>query len=56
MSYYHHGKGLESYLRSVEGAVESGRRMLSEFEEAEHEAVEGYARALSVLKELGKEV
>lgn len=48
--YYHHGKGVESYLRSVQGPVESGRRILEEFEAARHEALEGFARALHELE------
>jgi RNase P subunit RPR2 len=53
-SYYHHGKGLESYLRSVTGSVESGRRMLSEFEETQQEAVAGFQRVMADLTERGK--
>jgi RNase P subunit RPR2 len=54
--YYHHGKGLESYLRSVQGAAESGRRMLEEFEATQHEAVEGFARALDYLNQYDKKL
>ena len=53
-SYYHHGKGLDSYLRSVHGTLESGRRVLAEFEAAQKEAVEGFASAMGVLQQQGK--
>jgi hypothetical protein len=53
-SYYHHGKGLESYLRSIQGSVESGRRVLSEFEAAQQDAVDAYARVVKSLRDKGK--
>lgn len=54
-TYYHHGKGLESYLRSIQGSVESGRRVLSEFEATQQEAVDGYDRVVQALRAQGKE-
>jgi len=56
-SYYHHGKGSESWLRSRGSAAEeSGRRMLRLFEAAKEEAVSGFERAMRELEESGKEV
>ncbi|MHC4948471.1 MAG: hypothetical protein ACYTG1_09440 [Planctomycetota bacterium] len=55
--YYHHGKGIESYLRSRgAAAAESGRRILEEFASARRRAVEGYERALRALAAEGKDV
>ena len=54
-TYYHHGKGLESYLRSIQGSVESGSRVLSEFEATQQEAVDGYDRVVKALRAQGKE-
>ncbi len=56
-SYYHHGKGIESYLRA-QGAVaeESGRRWLAEFNQAQEQALSGYQAALEKLAEDGKEI
>lgn len=54
--YYHHGKGLESYLRTRGGQVaESGRRITEELARVEQLALEGYARALDWLRRAGKE-
>ena len=55
--YYHHGKGLDSFLRS-RGAVvsESGRDMLAEFDRAQTESIEGYQQALEYLKSHNKPV
>lgn len=56
-AYYHHGKDLESYLRSQGAAsAESGRRMLDEFKRAQTEATEGYETVLTKLTELEKPV
>jgi hypothetical protein len=53
--YYHHGKGIESYLRSHGASdAESGRRILDEFTHARDRAVAGYERALQELAALGK--
>lgn len=55
--YYHHGKGIESYLRShrvTQG--ESGREWLEAFNRSQNEAVTGYAAALNALDEQQKEV
>ncbi len=50
--YYHHGKGSESFLRSRgANAVESGRRMLREFEEIQRESIAGYAEVLKYLED-----
>ena len=51
--YYHHGKGIESFLKSHgSGSMESGRRVMEEFERVKKESVEGYRAAV---KELEKE-
>ena len=53
--YYHHGKGAESYLRSVgPGLRESGRNVLDDFERMRNEVLEWYPKALEALKEQGK--
>ena len=55
--YYHHGKDIESFLRSRgANAVESGRRMLDEFQQVQKDAVEGYEKALEYLTEHDKPV
>lgn len=55
--YYHHGKGIESYLRSKGGGFgDSGRRELKQFGEIQEEAEEGYRKALESLEEEGKEI
>jgi hypothetical protein len=55
--YYHHGKGIESYLRSHGGAAaESGRRIMKEFQEVEAQALAGFAAAIAQLQQQGKDV
>ncbi len=55
--YYHHGKGIDSFLRSKRTAVEeSGRRMIREFEQAKEQAMTGYKRVLDELNRQGKEI
>lgn len=54
--YYHHGKGIESYLRSQGGsAIDSGRRVIEEFEQAREEALEGFGAAVRRLEEDGRQ-
>ena len=54
--YYHHGKSVESYLRShMGGAFESARQIAQTFQEVEMDALAGYERALDRLRELNKE-
>lgn len=56
-SYYHHGKGAESWWRSRGAASEeSGRRMLRLFEEAREEAQAGFEAAMRKLAESGREI
>ena len=56
-SYYHHGKGLESYLKSMgTDASDSARSHLDEFRTTKEEALEGYEAAVRQLKDEGKEV
>ena len=53
--YYHHGKGIESYLRSHGGAAaESGRGIMRDFKEAEERAIAGYEAAVEHLRQEGK--
>ncbi len=55
--YYHHGKSAESFFRSRGAvAVESGRRMLNEFKQAEDESLEGFEEAVAYLLEHGKQI
>lgn len=55
--YYHHGKGIESFLRSrTVDMAESGRHLLELFEEAERRATEGYAEAVAELERQGKKI
>ena len=53
--YYHHGKGIESYLRSVRGSFESGRRMLEAFEATARDAQAGFRRVVAALAAEKKE-
>lgn len=55
--YYHHGKGVESYLRSAGGgAAESGRGLLHDFKEIQSQALTAYEEALEHLRTEGKEI
>ena len=56
-SYYHHGKGFESWLRRFRGlARESGRNLMAEFERVKQQAVEEYKDVLEELERQGKNV
>ena len=56
-NYYHHGKGIESYLRTHGmGAGDSGRQWLAEFERVKQSALDGFEKALKALAEQNKEV
>lgn len=55
--YYHHGKGIESFLRSHRFlSQESGRSVLEEFKKTQMDSEKGYERVLKYLREHGKEV
>lgn len=55
--YYHHGKDIESFLRSHGGtAAESGRRLMEQFKQTREAAVADYERALDELKRQDKPV
>ena len=55
--YYHHGKGADSFLRSLgPEAAESGRNVLQSFERAKRDALEWYPKVLAALEEQGKEL
>ena len=52
-AYYHHGKGLESYLRAQgTNSTGSGREWFAEFNRKQEQAVAGYN---AVLEKLAKE-
>ena len=56
-NYYHHGKGIESYLREHGvGAADSGRQWLAEFKRVQQHATAGYEAALKQLADDQKEV
>jgi hypothetical protein len=55
--YYHHGKGIESYLKAQGvGAADSGRRWLDDFQQIQEVATTGYAEALEQLDQQQKDV
>lgn len=55
--YYHHGKDVESFLRSHgSGAMESGRRVLDEFKRVKEDSLAGYEKVLEYMKEHGKSI
>jgi hypothetical protein len=55
--YYHHGKGAESFYKSVGGdASDSGRASLNDFKRVKEEALAGYAIALEALRNEGKDI
>jgi uncharacterized C2H2 Zn-finger protein len=54
-SYYHHGKGLQGYLRNLGIPFEeSGRGYLNAFLDLQRDAEEGYLAALDALAQEGK--
>jgi len=56
-NYYHHGKGIESYLRGHGvTAGDSGRNWLTEFKQVKQKALDGFAAALEKLAEENKQV
>ncbi len=56
-NYYHHGKGIESYLRAHGmHANDSGRRWLADFKRIQDNAVAGYEEVLEQLTEQNKNV
>ncbi len=55
-SYYHHGKGIESWLRSFDPTTESGSALQATFDRVSRDAVEEFERALAVLRSQGKEL
>ena len=55
--YYHHHKGIVSYLHDHSDTVdESGRKWLQDFRDVQTRATEGYLRAIEQLKQVGKEI
>lgn len=55
--YYHHGKGMDSFLRSRTATVaESGRQLLELFKQAKQKAIEGYAKVVEEMARQGEEL
>ncbi|QDT37809.1 hypothetical protein [Stratiformator vulcanicus] len=54
-NYYHHGKGIESYLRSQNVAEDSGREWLDRFRHTEESAVSGFEQVVEELGRVGKD-
>lgn len=55
--YYHHGKGVDSFLRSMGAeASDSGRHQLGEFGKVQKEALDAFEQVLAQLDEDGKEI
>ena len=55
--YYHHGKGVESFLRAHgQQGGDSGRAWLEAFETSQKKAIEGYQQALAALESARKDV
>lgn len=54
-SYYHHGRGFESWLRHLDVPTESALDLAETFESARADALEEYAAALEELKREDKE-
>lgn len=56
-AYYHHGKSVDAFLR-VQPVTEpeSARAYLRSFDEAKSDAMDGYKKALAVLKKDDKDV
>jgi hypothetical protein len=55
--YYHHGKGIESFLKSLgPGAGDSARHFIEEFERAKQESLDGFEEAVKLLKKAGKDI
>lgn len=55
-AYYHHGKGVESWLRSHEGTTESGRDLSEAFARVEEQTLDEYEEVLAALAQQDKEV
>ena len=55
--YYHHGKGIDSFLRSMGSeASDSGRHQLGEFSKVQEEALAAYDQVLTQLQEEEKDI
>ena len=54
--YYHHGKEVESYLRSHGSSdADSGRLLLADFKKVQESSVEGFEKVIEQLKKEGKD-
>jgi hypothetical protein len=55
--YYHHGKGVDSWLHAYGAkAAESGRHLLQDFTSVKEEAVAEYEQVMAELERLGKDL
>ena len=55
--YYHHGKGIESYLRAHGmGDGDSAREWMDLFNKSQEQAVVGYDEAIKVLESTNREI
>ena len=54
--YYHHGKGIDSWLRSFDPTTESAHDLKESFEDVRETAVAQLEQALAVLKADGREL
>ncbi len=54
--YYHHGRGFESYLRSLNrgGHFESAKELKNDFEEVSENSQEEFQRVMDLLEKEGK--
>ncbi len=53
--YYHHVKGIESYLKSRGASdADSGRNMLADFKRVQEISTKGFEKAIEQLKKEGK--
>ena len=57
MGYYHHGKGVESFLKSVEnsGDMYSGRDLLETFKNISEDENKNFEKIATTLHEMGKD-
>ena len=55
-SYYHHGKGIDSWLRSFNPITESAHDLSESFESVRDDAVADLEEALSILSAEGKAI
>lgn len=54
-TYYHHGKGFESWLANLKAHRESGRDLMKEFQETQQRNLKLYKDVLETLHSEGKD-